>query len=310
MNKTDIAWKALCLEASFLMGQESASLLEAFYRDCRLRNLSDKTLDGYADRLAFLVQKFQGKPITQITQSDVKEYLSGIIADLSPATVNGRIRVFRLFFRWLEEQGIIKDEPTKGIKLLKQDLELKATLSISQLNLLFSAFDRKTYEGNRNLVMFTTMFDSMIRVGELVRIKMGDLHLEERHIMILRSKGRRYRGVPLSTETARMINIFLARWRRSIPGEWVFPDVEGKKLREDSTYHILQKAGKRVGLKTYPHMLRRTAATLYAQEGPMGTLQGILGHTDPRTTMAYVQYQPDSAAALHEQYSPVNRLKK
>ena len=244
------------------MGQESARLLEAFYQGKRSCNLSEKTLDSYAQRLVLLPERFSGREITDITADEIRDYVASIDTKFSPATINGQIRVFRLFFRWLKSQGIIDREPTKEIPLLRQNAEAKQTLTPSEIGLILSTFDRATYEGNRNFVMFLTMCDSTIRVYELVRIKLSDLNLERQYIMTFRSKGREYSEIRISSETAKHIDIYLTQWRRSIPGELVFPNVSGAKLREDSAYHILQRAGDKVGIRVYPQMLRRAAPTM------------------------------------------------
>jgi len=311
MSQTELRWAILELEAEFLMGISSKALLEAFYRDRRLRNLTDKTLDCYSERLAFLVDKFAGKEITEITKHDIIGYISGIIGKVSPATVNGRIRVFRLFFRWLADQGIIEDDPTKKVRLIKEDIAIKPVLTVDQIRRLCDLFERHRFEGVRNRTMFLTLFDSGSRVSEIIRLAIEDARLDERILIIQKSKSRKFRAAPITTEVARDINSYLIKWRNPIPGCLLFPATDGTKLREDSVYHILERHGKRHGLKVYPHMFRRSAATEYMNAGaPLSVVQSFLGHADPRTTMQYIQYDSHRLTRQHDIYSPLTQPKK
>ena len=76
-----------------------ADVIQSFYLECRIKNLRPATLKCYADRLSFLtiLATKLHKPIIELDEPEIKRYLLHIIDSVSPETVNGRIRVFRVF---------------------------------------------------------------------------------------------------------------------------------------------------------------------------------------------------------------------
>jgi site-specific recombinase XerD len=64
---------------------------------------------------------------------------------------------------------------------------------------------------------------------------------------------------------------------------------DGTKLTPKSLAHIFERWLADRGLKIHPHQLRKTFATeLYVAGEDLTTIQRLLGHKDPKTTMRYL----------------------
>lgn len=268
-----------------------ADVIQSFYLECRIKNLRPATLKCYADRLSFLtiLAKKLNKPLIDLDQSEIKTYLLHIIDSLSPETVNGRIRVFRVFYNYLHFEKIIPASPMDGVSLLRIDQKCKPILTAEQLTLLLKTYNPRTFLGSRNRNIALTLTDAMIRVGELCNIVLDDISLNDGIIQIPHTKARRHRPVPITFATAKSIHSYLVRFRKKLPGQHLFCYRDGQRMREQHIARLFNHTADRLGFKVYAHLLRHTGATEYLRRGGnLAVLQRILGHADIRMTQEYI----------------------
>ncbi len=288
----------------------AGELLESFYFACRTKNLTTSTLNGYAERLSYLVRYGQAinKDIDAITYKDLQHYILSIVDKVSSATVNGRIRVYRLFFNHLKEEGLIDDNPASKLKLIKQEKKIKPVLSSEEMGLLLSKINRKTFHGARNYCMILLTYDSMLRLNEMLSIKFEEINLTEK-IVKIHGKGRKDRFVPFSDKTARAIHTYIIKFRKGIKFDYVFPMNNGEKIKYRRAHHIFSQAGKKVALYVYPHLVRHSAASQFARSGgSIAILQKVLGHSSLTVTQRYVHLSTEDMLAAYEKFSPVGSL--
>ena len=65
----------------------------------------------------------------------------------------------------------------------------------------------------------------------------------------------------------------------------------------------LQRIGERAGetRRIYPHLMRHTFATNALHGGmDITTIQHLLGHSDPKTTLIYAELRPDAIRYAYE----------
>jgi len=287
------------------MNYSDCELLESFYLHCRLKNLRDKTLKCYADRLKYLVKYCQaiGTPLGKIDRHDIERYLVSIIGTVSAETVNGRLRVYRAFWNYLYEEGLTDHNPMQRIKLIAVERTIKPVLKPIQVNALLSSFNRKTFTGFRNHLACLIMLDGCLRVGELINLRLDDCRVLDR-LLTCRGKSRRERLVPISPKTAESIHHWLLKHRTRRPGDRLICYKNGEPMTEDRIRKIVVAAGGRAGLKTYPHMLRRSGATALHENGmDIEMLRRVLGHQDIRTTQRYICHDIKAVQQSHDRYS-------
>lgn len=117
---------------------------------------------------------------------------------LSSVSIASYGRSVKVFFSWLEQEGYIEISPfcNKSVKFTsqKRDTVLKK-VSEEDLARLFSALTstetRATFAGSRNLAMVALLFDSGMRRGELLSMRLEDLDLEKGRCIIRGKTGQR-----------------------------------------------------------------------------------------------------------------------
>lgn len=103
-------------------------------------------------------------------------------------------------------------------------------LTEEELKTIFDSIDTTTKIGRRNLTILTLLYDTAARASEIINIKIEDIHLEEKYI-ILTGKGNKQRIVPIMDQTKELLisyykeNIILNGYLFNINGMRVLPQV-------------------------------------------------------------------------------------
>lgn len=307
---TNVISKTQKVEAKFHKN-EAASYLESFKYDCQLRNLTDNTIDCYFERLAYLLDYLQEREtgFTSVDKSLIKEYVMSLKGKVSDETINGRIRVYRCFFNFLESEDIWEGEnPLKGIQLLKTAQRVKPVINPEEMQRILKSIGKRTIECCRNRTMILLFWDGMLRQNELLNLKLSDVDLDSRLLKVF-GKGRKERMVPLGVKTLRLLNQFLTKWRSKYPGQHLICMRNGEPIKQRHCHKIIQRLGEKHGIKLYPHLLRHSAATYYTQQGGNpAILQKILGHSSLLVTQNYLHLSSADAVKSYDLYSPSNCL--
>ena len=142
------------------------------------------------------------------------------------------------------------------------------------------------------------MFDTAMRVGELVGVTLGDLVLPDGApaSVLVHGKGRRERRIGLSERADRHLRAYLEAYHggeRDPSTPLVYTEAHGQvhAMSARNVERIVAKYGDvaREGHpdvpKTHPHMIRRTrATTLYRDGVPLEQVSTLLGHQQIGTT--------------------------
>ncbi len=283
-----------------------SELLESFSFACRIKNLTPATLKCYSERLAYLVRYAAsvGKKTEDLSVRDIQAYIMGIIDTVSAATVNGRIRVFKVFYKHLKAEGFVECDPMEGIKLIRAEQKIKPVLSPDEMARVLSCLDRRHFHGSRDYCMILLTYDSMLRLGELLGAKLGDIDLNAKLLKVF-GKGRKERYVPFSDRTAKAIHTYLIRHRKQIPGELLFPMQGGGKLAVRRAHRIFANPGRKAGLYLHPHLIRHSSASQFIRlGGSPSVLQKILGHSSLLVTQRYVHLSTEDMNQAYEKFSP------
>ena len=199
---------------------------------------------------------------------------------------------------------MIADSGTKvGLWAPKENRTAPSRLTLEeQLRFIDAAYARDGQVGR----MVQTLLETGTRLSEFVALRVEDVSLGERMIVIENGKGGRRREVPIRTELARLLSVHIGR-RRSRPlfvsrekgagGSRAYSRQRiGQMVRE-----IAREAG--IGKRTYPHLLRHAMATrLLAVGMDIADIQKFLGHADISATRIYAE---TSIAMLRRKFDRV-----
>jgi len=281
--------------------------LKSFHNYLKIRHLPDtidkidiKTLRQY---VLYLLKKnkYHGHPITPEKQEP-----------LSASSVHGHVRTLRAFFSWLVAEGLIETNPAKDLKPPKVYQKVVSTLSDEEIRAILNVLVPVNSSNARNQTIFMLLLDTGLRMGELINLKMDDVHMNEGLLKVI-GKGRKERIVPMGSNAQRALQRYLFRYRMKplLSGiDNVFLSVLGKPLTENGMKLIFSRLAKRSGVpRLHAHLCRHTFATRFLiNGGDVFTLQQILGHSTLEMVRHYVNLAANHVAIQHHRFSPLDRL--
>ena len=270
-------------------------------------SISGKTLGTYDSQLRLhLSPEFGIKPLTGITSSDIRKWITKLSEDkVGATTIRQSYRLMRQIMEaaFIEER--ISRNPCMGIKLPKIVAADKRGLTREELNAL--AEECGTY-GPIVLFLGTTG----LRIGEALALRVGDFDPTSCTVTVQRSwtkdvTGRRVMGASTKTGASRVIPIspgVLTSLRPMLESkaaeDWVFVGPRGKVMDYDwLRQRIFMPAVARLGLKGITiHSLRHTCASLLIKlRAPITTVSYVLGHASVKMTLdTYGHYYEDDTA--------------
>jgi integrase/recombinase XerD len=296
------------LEDNVETKKRAVDLQEIFIQDCKFRNLPQATIRDYNRFLTDLKKRLGD--CQETNKQQIKELvLEKLNSGQSAASANHYIRAAKVFYSFLQREGYMANNPLAGLSLVTMPEKLKQVLEPNQVSKLISTIPEKTFFNIRDRAMITVLFDTAIRLKELLNIKYADLDLKNCAIKVL-GKGRKDRVVPIGHKTRRELIRYLTL-RGENHSEYLFCTLTGNTVTPRNFVRTLSDYGKGVGIKVSPHLLRHSAATFLAKsEMPAQHIQILLGHSSLAVTQNYINriVAQEGLQVSHRRLSPGDRL--
>jgi site-specific recombinase XerD len=281
---------------------------------------NEKTKSNYRRHLDMLEDKL-GKtmPVTEILEKDIREFC--FRADLAKATQRSYLRHYKVFFRWLHENEIIKENITADIKSPKVPQKIsQKTISREGLDAVFEAYD-KFYEEQEQKgyvskphqkrlwfkPLINTVYYCGMRASEVVNLQWQNVDLQGDpndpedygHIQIANTednttKSGKERVIPIREPLKPKLDQWHADLDEPEDG-YVFPSSTGLNRFHGMTPGTPSRAFKKfvrladdVPNSVTLHGLRHSCATDLLRKGvPINLVQKIMGHSSIDVTQIY-----------------------
>lgn len=279
--------------------ETNETLLQAFLTAKGVEGCSPKTLQYYEDTLARVLATID-KPIAAIESDDLRQYLNDyeITRHTSKVTIDNIRRIMSSFFSWLEDEDYIVKSPVRRIHRVKTAQVAKETLTDEELETLRDACKNK-----RDLALVDLLASTGMRIGELVRLDVADVNMQERECIVT-GKGNKQRPVYFDARAKLHLTEYLETRADSDPALFVSLDSSASRVTVGGMELRLRNLGKKAGVsRVHPHKFRRTLATHAIDKGmPIEQVQKLLGHATIDTTMHYAMVNQSNVKASHRRY--------
>lgn len=281
------------LQAQQLIGEE------AFNRYVQYIDASPKTVATYARATRQLLKYLGDNGIKQPRREDILAYRDYLIASgHKPSTVQSYIVAARLFFAWLEQEGIYSNvaEHVKGAKLDKA--HKKDYMTTRQIKTMLGKVERDTLQGKRDYAMLVLMITGGLRTIEVSRADIGDIRaLGDDTVLYLQGKGHVEKTdfVKLDGHVEEAIRDYLTARGATDQSAPLFTsssnNSKGQRLSTRAISGIVKDRMQAAGYnsdKLTAHSLRHTAVTLSLLAGkPLEEVQQFARHSNMQTTLIY-----------------------
>jgi len=290
------------------------ALLQCFFVDRLIsqQQVSPDTVRSYRDTFRILLKylrdeknisstclTFEMLDVTLII--DFLKYLKETRGN-SNKTVNNRLAAIHSFFQYVsyenpEHISIIQ----KVMKIPFKRIEKKTVdfLTEEEMTLLVNSCDSSNFQGRRDRLIVVLLYNTGMRVSELVSLKRRDVHLDasQSGTIHIFGKGRKERIIPIWKITSSYLREYFKEnsFRND---DYIFVSTKGGQMTRSGVRYrldlLLDKASQSCSTfsvkKLTPHTLRHTTAIRLLQSGvDLSTIAIWLGHENVNTTHQYME---------------------
>jgi integrase/recombinase XerD len=294
-------------------------MISTFLSTRRLRNLSPNTITFYSQHLnkflEFMESHYPDVSLEQIDHTILRECVSGLKENHSAGGVNHHIKVLKILFKFMVEEGVITENPSKKISRIKTDQAAISTFSNDQIMAMLKiTMHQMDFPGIRNFALITLLYDTGCRISELLGLKVGDIQLEEK-ILTVRGKGGKGRVVPFGDLSLIGLVKYLNRRNKLFEKkEALFLTKFGSPLTRRMTNKIIERIGEKANVENVrlsAHTFRHTFAKNWLMNGgDIFSLQKILGHRTLEMVRNYVNITFKGIQSQHSKFGPGDNLFK
>jgi len=278
------------------------------------KGLSSNTLEAYSRDLSHYLQFLEGRGINDpaLPQPDtLYDFLGTLRArKLSPRSQARLLSALRTFHRFLQEEGIRRDDPTLPLQSPRPKRGLPKTLSGLEVERLLNQPKGDSPRGLRDKAMLEVLYATGLRVSEIISLTLEHLELEA-HLLRAFGKGSKERLVPIGPQARARLRIYLEQGREALlkgrSSNRVFLNSHGRPLTRQGFWKILRGYARQAGITkaVSPHTLRHTFATHLLEGGAdLRSIQTMLGHADISTTQIYTFVSTEHLREAYRRYHP------
>ena len=200
------------------MNTASSSLFERHYQNhlkhLKLKGLQLKTVEAYS-RAIRRVGDYFDRQIDNLSVAQLTDYFSDLVTSHSWSTVKLDLYGLKFYYEHVLRQpwvapGLIKPPKTQ---------RLPDIVTVEEAQRLFAATRVVSYR-----VFYFTLYSLGLRLGEGLRLQVGDIDAERGRVHIRNAKGNRDRFVPLPQATHTILRRFWSVHRNPV---LLFPNRHG-----------------------------------------------------------------------------------
>ena len=275
------------------------------------KRYSKYTIKSYSNDLlkfnSYLNNFYDGVKFSSIESIHVRSYMVFLLENkLAKSSVARKISAVKSLFKFFLKQQIVSSSPVNLIETPKLEKRLPSFLKEDEIiNLLKVIEFDDTFFGLRDKLLITLLYQTGIRLSEIIGLKNHSIRTEEIKVIGKRNKER---IIPLSNTTLALIQQYNRIKDVEFPNSsFFFITDKGNKMYEKFVYRKVNYYLSMVSSKQKksPHILRHTFATHMLNNGAdLNAIKELLGHENLSATQVYTHNTFQKLKSIHEQSHP------
>jgi integrase/recombinase XerD len=278
------------------------------------KGLAKNTVEAYSSDLNGLAVFLTARGVSDWGAArgvDFRLYVAALRRrKLAPRSIARAIVAMRQFYRFLEKERLVEENPLPQVSERSVARKLPHVLSGDEIGKLVSQPDPATPLGLRDRAMLELLYASGLRVSELVLLPVHQLNLDGNYL-IVKGKGSKVRQVPFGRKARDALVRYLTEVRpkflRGRQSHYCFVTRSGRPMTRQGFWKGLRQHRLAAGIekRVTPHTLRHSFATHLLENGAdLRSVQSMLGHADIATTEIYTHVARDHLKRAHQQFHP------
>ena len=271
----------------------------------------------------------EGKNPLEVNYKSAAEFITWLsehYGDYSAGYVTNIIKSIRGFYRYLIKRNIALSDPFLYVSLPRVARMLPRDIPTDQqVRRLISAIPT---EAARDRALIEILYGSALRAGELLGLKLEDIHLKEKYLTITDSKSKLERNVPVNDLTVYALADYMKGERQSLLSSAPLQENSEEHRRKEPEVLFLKEGGfplcrwrlseiiehyrikAELPARLTPHSFRHACATGMLTAGcPLRYIQALLGHQSLSTTMIYTRMSTEGLKKALDDVHPHGRIR-
>ena len=204
-------------------------------------------------------------------------------------------RIDSTYVAKLYETGSHNEYPVEVLPFYERGSLQGHTFSEDEIRRMLNYCNGRDFVSIRNKALLSILFDTGMRLNEVVSLKREQIHEE---YILVHGKGNKERLVPVSPFLGKALMRYLVVRdsyfdERKIPEPYVFVSYRGNKMHQQFIGKLLKEIAEAVGvrkdIRVSPHTCRHTFAHLQLKNGlDLYSLSRLMGHENIAITQRYL----------------------
>ncbi len=284
------------------------------------RNLAKNSISSYKKDLIQLNSFLKDNNVLNIGDINLvifRKFLKSLdCKNYSNRTIIRKYSAFINYFRFLEENKIMKSNISKFINVPRKRIKYYTVLSRDEMVKLFDSMKTVSSLDIRDRTILELLYSTGARVSEIENMMLGDLNLKNNEIKVM-GKGRKERIVYVNQIALYWLDRYIKDARNELSFNskrksysrdgHLFLNIRGSGLTSRSIRDIVKKNVRLAGIKKNitPHSIRHSFATHLLQEGAgIREIQELLGHENISTTEIYSHMDIEKIKSDYRKFHP------
>lgn len=261
--------------------------------------------------------------ITMINRQSVSSYLDYVETErkCSVTTRNHRLDCIRSFMKYAATRNLDAAAMWAEIQNVTHAKEQKTPveyLKISSVEAIIAQPNATTRMGLRDKFLILFIYQTGMRVAELVGIRLCDIQLGNSAVVTIHGKGAKVRKVPMREMLVEHLKKYLQIFHpdsSKYSEDFLFYTIHNNqhtKMTEDNVRRLIQRYGDlarrtdpTIPKSAHPHLFRHSIAMHLYQNGvPLTLISQWLGHSRLETTFIYAYADTEQKRAAIEKAIP------
>ena len=253
-----------------------------------------------------------GLDLLTISHRDIRGWMLLLMEQGSEAkTVNRKLSVLRSFYKFLQREELIQNNPMVLIKAPKVPKRLPIVMDQQKMDSLLDSdiIFENNFSGMRNRLILELLYGTGMRLSELVGLKVQDVNLYEQTIKVL-GKRNKERLIPVASPLIKLIKDYLGEklsQNFDNKASSLIVTNEGNNAYPQFIYRIVKASLSEISTqnKRSPHILRHTFATALLNKGAdLNAIKELLGHSSLAATQVYTHNSVEKLKLIYKLAHP------
>jgi len=279
-------------------------------REC---HLAKNTIEAYSRDMKQFIAWLNGRKPADMSVTELSDFI-GFLSDrdLAPASISRNIVAVRMFYKYLQLEGLAVENPAELLATQKAWQRMPGVMSPSEVDVFLASVKKSDSFWERDRALLEVLYATGCRASEVCSLKVRDLTLSEKHLKC-HGKGDKQRMVPIGGKAIEAIELYLSHSRGILAArapalcDELFLSRNGRALDRVQLWRLVKRYAERADIlsEISPHSLRHSFAThLLAGGADLRQVQEMLGHASIQTTQIYTHVEHSRLQRVHREFHP------